>query len=503
MSRKPRSAGSGRISHAVRFTASAILVLSFATFGASFSRAQDQQDPKPQPDQSVAEAARQERARKQEKQKTAKHVYTEEDLKHPNILTPEDRAQIEAKRNECAQKNNCSPAQNPPATLNANSPAPGTSVGPETSLGEVARQLRKEKELQALKPKQTEPFHLPTDAPAFASPILPWLLPIQPPAQPARPKISSPELSSPRIPSRKIFSAKPPANIFRRDPFSGMPAPPELRRPEVARPEVARPKLNGDVHPKLRANVSPKVGDSLNLKTSGDVRAKVGNDLLPVVPPTRLRPDFSQVVRPTIRTRRLIVPAQPKISSRLATPKIFVEPIEPLAPVVPAQPVVSAAPLQPLASAAKPVQPSASAFRLASPAATPAQPVGTQHTVSVRRGDSLWKLAQENLGHSSRWPELVAANPGIVNPNQIRAGAQLVLPANAVSVRRNAESKSAATPGTTRIKVRKGDTLWALAKAHMGRSSAWSCIAAANPSLTDPNRIYEDQELFVPVSCRP
>ena len=114
---QPRRPGAGKISRSTRFAAPAILFLSFAAFGANISRAQDQQD------QSVAEAARQERARKQEQQKSAKHVYTEEDLKHPNILTPEDRAQIEAKKNECAQKNNCSPAapQNPPAALDANS----------------------------------------------------------------------------------------------------------------------------------------------------------------------------------------------------------------------------------------------------------------------------------------------------------------------------------------------------------------------------------------------
>jgi hypothetical protein len=160
---QPRSTGAGRISRPVHFAAPAILFLSFATFGASISRAQDQQDP------SVAEAARQERARKQEVQKNAKRVYTEEDLKHPQILTPEDRAQIEAKRTECAQKNNCSPAapQNSQADVDANAPAPGTS------LGEVARQLRKQKELQALKPKQTEPFHLPSETPTLASPILP------------------------------------------------------------------------------------------------------------------------------------------------------------------------------------------------------------------------------------------------------------------------------------------------------------------------------------------
>src|SRR5579863_6667458 len=135
MSLQPRRTGSGRILHSRRFAASAILFLGFATFGATVSRAQDQQD------QSVAEAARQERARKQELQKRAKHVYTEEDLKHPNILTPEDRAVIEAKQTECAKKNNCAaaPVENSPASLDANSKASGTS------LGEVARQLRKQK----------------------------------------------------------------------------------------------------------------------------------------------------------------------------------------------------------------------------------------------------------------------------------------------------------------------------------------------------------------------
>jgi nucleoid-associated protein YgaU len=521
LSFQPRHTGLGRISHAGRFTASAILVFSFATLGAAVSRAQDQQDPKPQQDQSVAEAARQERARKQEKQKTARHVYTEEDLKHPNILTPEDRAQIEAKRNECAQKNNCSPAQNPPATLDANSPAPGTSAGPEISLGEVARQLRKQKELEALKPKQTEPFHLPIESPAFASPILPGILPLQPLAQPARPKISSPELLSPRIPSRKISSAKPPANIFRRDPFSGRPAPPELRRseiarpevarPEVARPEVARPKMSGDVHPKLPANVHPKVGTGLDLKMSG-AGPKVSKDLLPTVPPVRVRPDFSNDVRPSVHARKPLTSlAQPKISSPLATKKIFSQPIEAPAPVAPVQPAAPVAkpvqqpsapvstirPATTSAAVATPVRPVAPSVIVSpvQPKVVPSKPVSTQRTISVQRGDSLWKLAQQNLGGGNRWPELVAVNPGIVDPNQIRVGAQLNLPVATPSAVRQSPAKT--------IKIRKGDTLWSLAKANLGHSAAWPCLAAANPSLADPNRIYEGQELFAPVSCRP
>ncbi len=444
MSLQPRRPGSRRISCVRAFAAPAILIFTFATFGATVSRAQDQQDPQSQQDQSVAEAARKERARKEELQKRAKHVYTEEDLKHPNILTPEDRAQVEAKRNECAQKNNCSPAdaQNSPATLDANSPATGTSPAKETSLGEIARRLRKQKELEALKPKQTEPFHLSIGTPALASPILPERPAIRPPAQPVlRPKMSSPKSSS---------------NVFRRDPFSGVPAP--------ARPEV---------HSAARGNVRPEI--------RREVPTAAPENILPTV-----RPDFSKAVRPIFHARRpLTFPPQPKFFFRPAQPNLHVEAMQPAAPV--GDVVQPGAPV----SAIHPAAPSV--------VATPAQPVATQHTIRVKPGDSLWKLAQQNLGRGSRYAELLAVNPAIVNPDQIRVGAHLVLPAaNSSSVAHDGGSNAATT-----IKVRKGDTLWTLAKSNLGRSSAWRCLAAANPSLRDPNLIYEDQTLRLPAACRP
>jgi LysM repeat protein len=448
MSLQPRRPGSRRLSHVRQLAAPAILICTFATFGATISRAQNQQDPQSQQEQSVAEAARKERARKEELQKRAKHVYTEEDLKHPNILTPEDRAQVEAKKNECAQKDNCSPAdaQNSPATLDANSPATGNSSATGTSLGEVARQLRKQKELEALKPKQTEPFHLPIGTPALASPILPERPAVRPPAQPVlRPRTSSPKSSS---------------NVFRRDPFSGVPAPvrPGIRKPEVRRPEVARP----------------------------DVR----EEIVPAV-----RPDFFKVVRPTYHARRpLAFPPQPKFFFRPALPRLDVQPMQPAAPVVPNRP---AAPI------ANPVQPVAPVSTIhpatTSVVATPAQPVATQRTISVQPGDSLWKLAQENLGRGNRWHELLAVNPSIADPNQIRAGAHLVLP----TVSSPSVAHDGGSNAPTTIKVRKGDTLWTLAKSNLGRSSAWPCLAAANPSLANPNRIYENQELLIPTDCRP
>jgi nucleoid-associated protein YgaU len=419
MSLQPRSPGSGRISHPARFAAPAFLFLCFATLGPTISRAQDQQD------QSVAEAAREERARKRELQRRAKHVYTEDDLKHPNILTPEDRAQIEAMRNECAQKNNCSRTQNPTAGLDANSETV------QVPLGDVARQLQNQKEWQALKPKQSEAFHLPFSTPALAFPILPGRPAIRPPAQPVlHPKTSS--------------------NVLRRDPFSAVPIRPHVR-----------------VHPKVREGILPNVRP-------------------------HVRPDFSRDVRPTLPAHLAgIAPALPKISSHHATPSILIQPMHPHVPsTLPRSNIL-----------AKPVAPAAT-VRTSKPqsALSPAR-AAAQKTVRIQAGDSLWKLAEENLGRGRRWPELLAANPNIVNPNQIGAGAQLNLP-SAVAATRNA-ARNDRTGAASTIRVRKGDTLWALARTNLGRASVWPCLAAANPSISDPHRIYENQELIVPTACTP
>jgi LysM repeat protein len=415
-----------------------------ATVGATVSRAHEQQD------QSVAEAARQERGRKQESQQRAKHVYTEEDLKHPNILTPEDRAQIEARRNACAQKNNCPPAQNPPASLDANSETQ------QIPLGTVARQLRKQKEWQALKPKQSQAFHLPFSTPALASPILPGRPAIRPPAQP-------------------VLHAKTPSNVFRRDPFSAIPVGPQVRRP----------KFREDIHASGHENIRPTVRPKFN----GDVHPKVPEATLPIVPPN-VHPDFGKDVRPTPPAHgRLIVPALPKISSRPAPPSILIQPMHPGVPSALA-PSNTFAKLAPAATMRR---------RKPQPALRPAT-TATQKTVSVQSGDSLWKLAQENLGRGKRWPELLAANPNIVNPNQIAAGAQLNLPSAVAATANSARGRNSAA---STIRVRKGDTLWALARTNLGRSSAWPCLAAANRSIKNPHRIYENQELIVPTACMP
>ncbi len=302
--------------------------------------------------QDVADAAKQERARKESQQKKSRHVYTEEDLKRAQILTPEDRAQIEARKNQAA----------PDAEEKSLNALDAKSLSPDVPLGDVARRFRRLKELQKL--QQSAEFHLPlAAAPVLASPK---------PMQPVRPHSFKP--------------AAPPAPRYA--PY----------RPPVKRSPFARPKI------------------------------------FTAAPP-------------------MIAPSRP--------PAAHLAPAQPPAPVAP-----TIAPLNP---AKRDVLPT---------------------VVTVKRGDSLWKLAEQHLGRGLRWHDLLSANPGILDPNHIVAGSQIVLPASISSVRT-----------ATKFTVRTGDTLSQIAMSQLRHASYAACIARANPSIRDVNRIYVGQVLLLPASC--
>jgi nucleoid-associated protein YgaU len=269
-----------------------IVFVACAVFGATQCSAQD-----------VAEAARQERAQKESKQKKSKHVYTEQDLRRDQILTPEDRAQVEAKKNQLAAP----AAEKSPEAVDAQ------SLSPDAPLGDVARRFRKQKESQ--KRQQSAEFHLPfANAPALAAP--------KPPLMPLRPPVSKP-------------------------------APPRFApyQPPVKRSPFERPKVF-----------------------------------------------FSAPA--------LVMPSRP--------PAVRVTPSQPAPPVVPAARV-------------------------------------KLNVVTVKPGDSLWKLAQQNLGKGFRWHDLLAVNPGIVDGNHIVAGSQIYLPAAVSSLR--AATKFTVRRGDTLSKI--------------------------------------------------
>lgn len=52
-----------------------------------------------------------------------------------------------------------------------------------------------------------------------------------------------------------------------------------------------------------------------------------------------------------------------------------------------------------------------------------------------------------------------------------------------------------------RYQVRPGDSLWKLARAEFGRGAAWSCIAEVNPQISNPDRIHPGQTIVLPAGC--
>jgi nucleoid-associated protein YgaU len=51
------------------------------------------------------------------------------------------------------------------------------------------------------------------------------------------------------------------------------------------------------------------------------------------------------------------------------------------------------------------------------------------------------------------------------------------------------------------ITIQSGDSLWKIAASQLGSGAAWSCIAQANPQLRDANLLRPGQSLSIPDSC--
>ncbi len=108
----------------------------------------------------------------------------------------------------------------------------------------------------------------------------------------------------------------------------------------------------------------------------------------------------------------------------------------------------------------------------------------------VERGDSWWKLAEMYLGNGARWRELRGMNPAGTNrPELLLLGSTVKVPAGVVGRARPAEKS---------VTVQKGDTLWGMAREHLGRGAAWTCLMVANPELREPERLHIGQRVLLP-----
>lgn len=141
------------------------------------------------------------------------------------------------------------------------------------------------------------------------------------------------------------------------------------------------------------------------------------------------------------------------------------------------------------------------------PAASPlsaSEPEQTTVAYTVRRGDSLWKIAKEQLGDGQRYVEIVTLNEAVLHgrPDFIDPGLVLRLPTDPAK-----EHQPQTEPATTYV-VRDGDTLWDIAEQEYGDASRYPEIFDASHNtvqpggdrLSDPNLIRPGWRLTVPVA---
>jgi nucleoid-associated protein YgaU len=132
-------------------------------------------------------------------------------------------------------------------------------------------------------------------------------------------------------------------------------------------------------------------------------------------------------------------------------------------------------------------------------------PAGPLYT--VKKGDSMIRIAAKTLGSGNRWTEIQTLNGGL-DPRNLRPGMKLVMPATAklenggstAPARAATKPKAAATKSTGTYVVRSGDTLTGIAARVLGDGDRWRELVAANPGL-DPKRLFVGKSIRVPAGA--
>ncbi|WP_181407716.1 LysM peptidoglycan-binding domain-containing protein [Nocardioides sambongensis] len=112
----------------------------------------------------------------------------------------------------------------------------------------------------------------------------------------------------------------------------------------------------------------------------------------------------------------------------------------------------------------------------AAPDTRPTRPTRPTQTYVVKRGDSLWRIAEQHLGNGRRYDEIVALNGQLLNgePDFITPGTVLRLPA-------------AEQPDGSTYVVQQGDTLSEIAEERIGDAAAYPRIVEASDDTVQPD----------------
>ncbi|MDO5735353.1 MAG: LysM peptidoglycan-binding domain-containing protein [Propionibacteriaceae bacterium] len=132
-----------------------------------------------------------------------------------------------------------------------------------------------------------------------------------------------------------------------------------------------------------------------------------------------------------------------------------------------------------------------------SAAETAATPDPGVRSYTVQPGDELWAVAERQLGSGADWRSILQCNPGMTADTSLLAGSTIFLPADRLM------AAAAAAPETVRrLTVQRGDTLWDLAREHLGDPQRWPELFKANQDIIDdPDEIDIGWQLSLPPSA--
>jgi nucleoid-associated protein YgaU len=471
----------------------------------NIARAQDET-------QDVAEAARQARARKaaQGQTQASTHVYTNEDLQRARILvdgrgasgdanaTLDARTDAKAGGKKKTAAAIISAAAGKPAPANsaaakaatvtsaaANATATSTTAGADAqsadraeSLGEVARRYRREKAAR----EAERASHLPTASPFHMEMTQPALAEIAPRRITLQPAI--PRAEKNRSAEEKMVLQ---AGAMKRDPFSRRVVVAPQRRAESPVAAISKPEAAPDAiwKTKIAAAAEKKLAETreelaapraLATRSGASVAVPRAVKAPSVGPASVTVPNVGSVETPAKAAQVVPATASTRAKTVVATrtPRAVLVPREAVAPPHGAATVASAAPVVPM---------------------------GTERTVAVRAGDSLWRLSRRYMGSGARWREWMEANPGVGDPRRLQPGMTLVAPKN-VATPSSAARNGLRSSGSQTVLVRAGDSLWRIARQRYGQGSVWPCVLQANPDLPGGKILPVGVLLSLPETCR-
>ena len=110
-------------------------------------------------------------------------------------------------------------------------------------------------------------------------------------------------------------------------------------------------------------------------------------------------------------------------------------------------------------------------------------PVSESKTHTVATGELLGDIALKYYGSSKSWKKIQEANPG-VDPKNLKVGQKLVIPAVAAKPGSDAGPTVQAGPGERTYTVKKGDSLYSIAKKELGSAANWKEIQKLNGDVS-------------------